>query len=313
MRRNKVTQLFPMEQMIEEFNTAMQQVHRPKPAEPSPLSGGPGGQMAEILGRFGLTQNPFVDTVNPDFFYRTEQHERAYFRMQVCVMDHRAIGLVCGPSGTGKTLLSQMLLKQLDPQKFLPLVILCPPRMTKTALLQEILAELEEETQSNKIHDLLSILHHRIIEEYHRGRRIVLLVDEAHFLSADALHMIRTLSNLETPEEKLVTMILFAEENFMRRLNHRSYSSLRGRIALRGQLAPLSVLETEQLLKFRVLVSGGRPDLVEPDAFEEFQRQTGGIPREICKLAYNALLEAHLLGREEIDANLLLHCEEKGW
>lgn len=307
-----MTQLFPMEQMIDEFNTTMQQARRPNPASPAP-GGGPGNQMGEILGRFGLKSNPFVDTVNPDFFYRTEQHERAYFRMQVCAMDHRAVGLVSGPSGTGKTLLSQLLLKQLDPQKFLPLVILCPPRMTKTALLREILAELEEETESHHIHDLLSILHHRIIEEYHQGRRIVLLVDEAHFLSSEALHMIRTLSNLETPEEKLVTMILFAEENFVRRLAHRSYSSLRGRIALRGDLGGLSVVETEQLLKFRVLVAGGQPDMFAPDAFEEFQQQTGGIPREIAKLAYNALLEAHLLGREQIDAELLIHCKKKGW
>jgi len=307
-----VSQLFPMEQMIDEFNATMQQIRRPNPAV-ADAPEGPGGQMGEILGRFGLKTNPFADTVNPDFLYRTEQHERAYFRMQVCAMDHRAVGLVSGPSGTGKTLLSQVLLKQLDPQKFLPLVILCPPRMTKTALLREILAELEEETESRHIHDLLSVLHHRIIEEYHRGRRIVLLVDEAHFLSSDALHMIRTLSNLETPEEKLVTMILFAEDNFVRRLAHRSYSSLRGRIALRGDLGALNVVETEQMLKFRALVAGGQPELFAPDVFEEFQRQTGGIPREICKLAYNALLEAHLLRKETLDAELLLHCEKKGW
>ena len=146
------------------------------------------------------------------------------------------------------------------------------------------------------------------------AKRIRSSVDEVRqILSSEALHMIRTLSNLETPEEKLVTMILFAEENFVRRLAHRSYSSLRGRIALRGDLGGLSVVETEQLLKFRVLVAGGQPDLFAPDAFEEFQEQTGGIPREIAKLAYNALLEAHLLGREQIDADLLIHCKKKGW
>jgi general secretion pathway protein A len=277
------------------------------------VSSGPGGQMKEILEDFGLKVNPFVDSVNPGFFYRTEQHERAYFRMRVCISDHRAVGLVAGPSGTGKTLLSQMLLKEMDHEKFLPLVILCLPKMTKTALLREILGELEEEAEGFKIHDLLAILHHRIIEEYHKGRRVVLLVDEAHFLSAEGLHMVRTLSNLETPQEKLLTTILFAESSFLRRLNHRSYSSLRGRIALRGDLQPLNVLETEQFLKYRVLVAGAQPGVFADDAYEIFQSLTGGIPREILKLAYNSLLEAHLLGRTQIDAELLRHCQEKGW
>jgi len=304
-----------MEKMIQEFNDTMSRIRRPQVAvaDPPDRPEGMGGLMDEMLGRFGLKLNPFTDTVNPEFFYRTEQHERAFFRMQVCAADHRAIGLVSGPSGTGKTLLSQMFLRQLDPNRFIPLVILCTPGMTKSALLREILSEMEEECESGKIHDLLWTLHQRIIQEYQNGRRIILLVDEAHFLSSDGLHMIRTLSNLETPQEKLITIILFAEEGLLQRLNHRSYSSLRGRIALRGDLHPLTVLETEQMLKFRVLVGGGRPTLFNPNVYAPIHRLTNGIPREICKLAYNALLEAHWLDRSEIDAQLIRHCEEKGW
>lgn len=306
-----MSHLFPMEKMLQEFDDAMRRIQRPKPVVSEPEAAG--GRTGEILARFNLAKNPFVDTVNPDFFYRTDQHERAFFRMQVCAADHRAIGLVCGPSGTGKTLLSQLLLKQLDAEAFLPLVILCTPGMTKTALLREILSELEEETHSNKVHELLAVLHQRIMEEHNRKRRIVLLVDEAHFLSSDALHMIRTLSNLETPDEKLLTLILFAEERFLHRLSHRSYNSLRGRIALKTILRPLSALEAEQMLKFRVLVAGGRPDLFRSDTFEQLHRLGKGIPREICKLAYNALLEAYWLDQDQIDAELLVCSEAENW
>ncbi len=305
-----VPELYPMEKMIQEFNQTMSQLKGPLP---DPAQDSRRGVTDDILARFGFHTNPFGDTVNPEYFYRTEQHERAFFRMQVCASDHRAIGLVTGPSGTGKTLLSQLLLRQLNTPRFLPLVILCTPGMTKTALLREILAELEEEVESLRIHDLLWALHQRIMQEYQNGKRIVLLVDEAHFLSSDGLHMIRTLSNLETPEEKLITVILFAEEGLLRRLNHRSYSSLRGRIALRGDLGTLSVRETEQMLKFRVLVSGGKATLFDPEVFPEIHRLTGGVPREICKLVYNALLEAHWLNRREIDLPLIRHCQDKGW
>jgi type II secretory pathway predicted ATPase ExeA len=330
-----VSDLYPREKMEQELTRTMQQKDQsrsgvsnlPKSSvtaavaeqeqekeqlampTPGPLE----GMVRQILSRFGLESNPFVDTVNPDFFYRTEQHERTLFRMQVCAADKRAIGLVTGTSGTGKTLLSQILLKHLDTGRFYPVVVLCSPRMTKSALLREILSELGQEPESHLVHDLLSQLHRVIIEEYDRGRRVVLLVDEAHFLASESLHLIRTLSNLETPREKLITLILFAEEGILRRLNHPTYSSLRGRVALRGELGPMTLVETEQMLKFRMLVAGGRPSLFRRDAFTAIQEKTRGIPREVCKLAYNALLEAYWLNQNEIDANLIRHLEEKGF
>lgn len=268
--------------------------------------------MLTVSKHFSLLRSPFADTVNPDFFFQTSQHERAYHRMKLCIQDGRALGLVWGPSGTGKTLLSQILLRELNPVKHVPVVILATPHMSKTGLLREIVKELEMETPARTADDLLDVIHQRIIDEHHAGRRVVIFMDESHFLSSQALHMVRTLTNLETAEEKLVTVILFAEEALRRRLRHPSYDSLRGRISIQAYLAALTPEETEQYIKFRLLVAGGETSLFEPETFNRIHEHSGGVPREISKLADNALLEAVICNRERVDEYVLSLASDRG-
>ena len=266
----------------------------------------------EVYKYFNLTQNPFRDTVNPKFFFQTEIHERAYFRMKYCIEDERAIGLVTGPSGAGKTLLSQLLLRDMDPQKYLLLVVLCSPQMSKTALLREILGELEVDPPAGGTRPLLDAVHQKVLEEYQNGRRVVLLVDEAHFLSSEALHLLRTVSNLETSTTKLVTTILFAEDFFLKRLNHPRYASLRSRVSQQAHLSPLSVSDTEHLMKFRILVAGGNGHTFEPECYEKIYEFSRGIPREISRWADNALLEAMIRSKDFVDVALLEEMKKEG-
>lgn len=268
--------------------------------------------MLNVCTHFHLMKSPFADTVNPEFFFQTAEHERAYHRMKLCIQDGRALGLVWGPSGTGKTLLSQILLREISPAKHIPVVVLATPKMSKTALLREIVKELEMETEARTAEDLLDIIHQRIINEHHAGRRVVIFLDESHFLSAQALHMIRTLTNLETSEEKLVTVLLFAEESLRKRLRHASYDSLRGRISIQAYLAPLTPEETEQYVKFRLLVAGGDTTVFEPDTFKMLHERSRGIPREISKIADNALLEAAISAQDSVNESLVEMASERG-
>ncbi len=264
----------------------------------------------DYYDHFGLHRAPFNDSVNPEFFYRTQTHEAAFVRMMMCVRQRKALGLVWGRSGTGKTLLTQMLLAGLAESEFIPVVILANPGMTKMGMLGCILDELEivrpggrESTQA-----LLECIHSYLMQSYSMGQRVVLIIDEAHFLPADQLHMIRTLTNLETPQEKLCTIIMLAEETFPRRLRHKRYSSLRSRIAMSSYLLPLSASETEQYIKFRLLVGGSSEDMFDWECFGLIYAKTSGICREISKLADNSLLEAFLQGEPRVTRAIVEHC-----
>lgn len=264
---------------------------------------------------FDMERPPFQDGVNPDFFFQTQPHEEALVRLLVCCQQRRALGLLTGQSGTGKTLLSQLLLTHLEQDEFQPVVVLGHPGMTQSGLLRSILRELHVPLPAGRVsaETLLGLVEQACLDAYALGRRLVVLVDEAHFLPAVALHTVRTLTNLETPEEKLVTVLLFAEEFILRRLRHPRFRSLRSRVAMRAHLRPLTPEETEQFLKFRLLVAGGRPDVFTPEAYSYICTQARGVPREALRYADVGCLEAYFKSEPQVGESLLAAALENGF
>jgi len=242
---------------------------------------------------FGFEDNPFRDNVNPKFFFRTESHEQTFIKMRQCVDEDVALGLTAAASGTGKTLLTQILLADLDPKKYRPVVVLVYPQMTRTAFLAEIAHELELEVRnSGRVQTLIAAIHRHIIDLYRKRMKVVLIIDEAHFLNADSLHLLRTLSNIEVPERKLVTILMFAEEAFLDKLDQPKFRALFNRVFVRADLQPLSAHEVEQYIKFRCLVAGGNGNVFEKTTFPMIYELSGGIPREINRICYEAMIRA---------------------
>ena len=266
-------------------------------------SGGvpPSGNFTQF---YGLRENPFSDAVNPGYFYKTESHADALAKMMLAVEHNTSLGMITGPSGTGKTLVTQLLLQQFDTGKNHAVLVLVTPGMSKTGLLREILSELGIAVPEGvaRTHDLLRILSHYIIDLYENGKRLVLIIDECHLLSADCLHVIRTISNIEIPECKLVTSLLFGEERFTERLKHASYESLRNRMYLRGELLPMSAEECAQYVKFRLMVAGRMTDLFNAGALDALHTRSGGVCRNLSKLCMLTLLAGAMAGRAELGA-----------
>ena len=264
---------------------------------------------------FGMDRPPFQDGVNPDFFFQTQPHEEALSRLLLCCEQGRALGLLTGQSGTGKTLLSQLLLSLLESERYQPVLVLGHPGMTQSGLLRGILQELHIPLPEGRLNveTLLRLVEQACLDAYALGRRIVILLDEAHFLPSVALHTVRTLTNLETPEQKLVTVLLFAEEFLLRRLRHPRFRSLRSRVSIRAHLRPLTPEETEQFLKFRLLVAGGQPDVFTPAAYTYISQQAQGVPREVLRFADIGCLEAYFKSVEHVDQDLLEEALETGY
>lgn len=241
--------------------------------------------------KFGLHSNPFRDTLDTDLFFQTSQHEEALIKLRIGIEDRHALLLLTGLSGTGKTLASQVTLRALDHHRFEPIFVFVYPGMGKGALLGAILAELKIKS-GRFVHERLASVQEEAMRLHKQGRRIVIVIDEAHFLKADALHILRTLSNLETEEEKLVTVLLVAEPALRRRLRASSYASLRGRITFSLILTPLSLADMEQYIKFRLLKCGSQACLLDPAIYSIVHQATNGIPREVNRLLYNAFIDA---------------------
>ena len=279
-------------------------------ARPAPAPAA--GELApdQFLAAYGLNRNPFPDAVDPGFYYQTDSHAHALGRLRLAVEYDVCLALVTGPSGTGKTLVSQLLLEHLDSDRFEPVLLLVTPGLSRTGMLREILSELSIPLPVgvNRTQELLRLLTNHIIDLYNEGRRLILLVDECHFLTTDTLHLVRTISNIEIPERKLITCLLFGESRFAQRLHHPSHESLRNRIFFRGELAPMSAEDCAQYVSFRLMVAGRLEPLFTADGLRAIHEHTGGIGRNINKLALMCLLEGCAQKRDVLDGAFVAGC-----
>ncbi len=261
----------------------------------------------DFIRHYGLRENPFADSVHPAFFFRTEAHAEAFRDMMLAVEFQASLGMVTGPSGTGKTLLTQLLLQHFDEPKLRAILVLVTPGLSKTGLLREILSELNLALPvgNARVQDLVKALSNHIIELHQQGRRLIIIIDESHLLSSECLHIVRTISNIEIPQQKLVTCLLFGESRLENRLAHASYESLRNRIYLRSQLRPLTVDEATQYVKYRLMTAGRLTDLFTDAALKELREKSGGICRSLNKLAMLTLIESADRGATVIDETIV--------
>ena len=268
-----------------------------------------------FLGFYGLRDNPFADSVNPEFFFRTIAHEEALEKMRITVEHKISLGMVTAPPGMGKTLLSQILLKSLDQENYETILVLVTPGLSKTGLLREILSELgvAQPVGMSRTEDLVKLLSNTIIELHEEGRRLVIIIDECHLLSSDCLHIVRTISNLEIPDRKLTSCLLFGEERFSKRLQNPSYTSLRNRMFFQVELAPMAAEEVVQYVQFRLLTGGRMAPLFTKEAIALLHKGSGGVCRTLNKLCFLSLVEGARQKHASLDAGLVhqaLHCSK---
>jgi general secretion pathway protein A len=164
---------------------------------------------------------------------------------------------------------------------------------------------LSEEAKHSKTSFLLEL------EELLKGRRdrdeaTVLVIDEAQSLPPDLLEEIRLLSNIETNDDKLVSVIIAGQPELVALLNNESLRQLKQRIALRCELRPLSLQETAVYIAGRIRAAGGVDARVfTREAVELIYERSRGIPRTISVIADNALLGGFAAGQRPVNSQLV--------
>jgi general secretion pathway protein A len=242
---------------------------------------------------FGLQEKPFAITPDPRYLYLSERHAEALAHLLYGINEAGGFIQLTGEVGTGKTTVIRSLLEQLPGHAEVALIL--NPRVTPAEFLLTICEELhlqvpEHGRDSTKA--LMDLLGHYLLEAHARGRRVVLIVDEAQNLSPQTLEQVRLLTNLETATTKLLQIILIGQEELRTLLEQADLRQLAQRITGRYHLSPLSRDESAGYVKHRMRVAGATAEAFTPGALKEVHRLSGGIPRVINVVCDRALLGA---------------------
>ena len=161
--------------------------------------------------------------------------------------------------------------------------------------LQYIAGDFRLPTAGKSKSDLLLDLSSFVISRHQRDLTTVLVVDEAHHLSADVLEEVRLLTNLETPQEKLLQILLVGQQELEETLDSVNLRQLKQRIALRSYLGALDLDETRGYIYCRLKLAGSADpaQLFPMDTVFEVHRQSSGLPRLINTLCENALIHGY--------------------
>ena len=242
---------------------------------------------------FGLNEKPFSITPDPRYLYMSARHTEALAHLVYGITESGGFIQLTGEVGTGKTTLIRGLLQQLPENADIALVL--NPQLSRSEFLAVILEELGIPPVENpeSIKELHSALNVYLLENHSRGRRTVLIVDEAQNLAIDVLEQIRLLTNLETAQTKLLQITLIGQPELRQVLSRNDLRQLAQRITGRYHLEPLSKKDTSEYIQHRIAVAGGNGAIFSPAACREAFKLSYGVPRIINVICDRALLGAY--------------------
>lgn len=254
---------------------------------------------------FGLNEKPFSITPDPRYLYMSERHSEALAHLVYGITESGGFVQLTGEVGTGKTTLIRSLLQRLPENTEVALVL--NPQLSCIEFLITIAEELRirRPSGSANVKSLITVLNHYLLKNHSKGRRTVLIVDEAQNLTVDVLEQIRLLTNLETARQKLLQIILIGQPELRKLLNRDDMRQLAQRITGRYHLEPLSREETSAYIEHRLSVAGATGPIFTTSAREEVFRRSGGVPRIINVVSDRALLGAYTQDLPEISPALV--------
>ena len=243
------------------------------------------------LSHFGLNEAPFRITPHTEFFFSGANRGATLEALLYAITHDEGIVKVTGEVGSGKTMLCRVLVERLP--KNVETIYLATPSLSRDEILHVIAADLQVESRGERVTILLRALQERLIKLYASGRRVVVLIDEAHAMPLATLEEVRLLSNLESNRHKLLQIVMFGQPELDEHLAAANMRQLKERITHSFKLEPLVRSDVESYVDFRMRAAGYRgPNVFAPHAMKLIARASEGLTRRINILADKSLLAA---------------------
>jgi len=242
---------------------------------------------------FGLSEKPFAITPDPRYLFMSERHAEALAHLLYGITEAGGFIQLTGEVGTGKTTVVRTLLERMPGHA--DVAVILNPQLTPLQFVLTICEELGmfvRDEDADSLKDLIDLLNKRLLEAHAKGRRVVVIVDEAQNLSPETLEQVRLLTNLETPSQKLLQIILIGQPELREVLDRVELRQLAQRITGRYHLDPLSRAESASYVNHRLRVAAANGEIFTGAALREVHRLSNGVPRIINVVCDRALLGA---------------------
>jgi len=256
---------------------------------------------------FGFRELPFELTPDPRFLFLTHRHREALTSLRHGISTAKGLVVLIGEAGTGKTTLVRTVLDE-HMDSGVRCLYLNNPTLTRDEFVEFLATGLSLGAHAAESKAALLVeLERTLVERRSQGEITALLIDEAQSLPYELLEEVRLLANIETPTEKLLPVVLAGQPELAGRLNEPSLRQLKQRIALRCDLAPLTLQETASYIAARIRIAGGDSARVfTREAVMLIHERSGGIPRVISVICDNALVTGFALDRRPVGHNVVL-------
>jgi general secretion pathway protein A len=252
---------------------------------------------------FGFKTRPFALTPDPSFLYNSRQHAMAMTMLEYGLESQAAFTLLTGDIGSGKTTLVRRLLRQLGDQVAVGLISNTHARFQSVhewALSALGIAPVDD-SEIAKYEALVD----SFVREYGKGRRTLLIFDEAQNLSIEVLEELRLLSNVNSERDLILQILLVGQPELREKLSSPALKQFAQRISVDFHLLPLGRAETHAYIEHRLRVAGGSTGMFQAEAVDYMYDRTNGVPRLLNQLADLALVYAFADQRSTISVEAI--------
>ena len=253
----------------------------------------------KLQSHYGFTRTPFGRSLAPQMLHRHGAHAEAVARIGWCVTE-RALGVITGEVGAGKTVAIRAALAGLDTSRH-TIIYLGNPAVGGRGLYAGIVAALGGVPRFHKAALIPQTVDLLAAEEHERGRTVVLVLDEAHLLDADQLEELRLLTNADMDSHSPFAALLVGQPTLRRRIKLGTFAALDQRIALRYAMAGMDPTETSSYLSHHLKLAGRSDTLFSDDAIALIHQVSRGLPRAVNNLAVQALVAAYATNKAIVD------------
>ena len=258
----------------------------------------------QLVGHFGLRENPFGVTPDPRFLFLSQTHREALASLVNGIDCDFGFQILVAQPGMGKTTLLFNFLERFRGEAHT--AFLFQPQPNPVELFQSVLIELgthSEETSLRKLSEQLNQVLTRSAEEH---KRVIVVLDEAQNLDFSVLEALRQLSNFETASSKLMQIILAGQPQLAKRLALPEQEQLMQRISAFGRLSPLALTETQAYIEHRLATAGYQgAHLFTQGAIRSIWERSRGVPRNVNTLCFGAMMLAFAEHAKSIDNRII--------